>query len=128
MCLCAVHKQYSTVLSSVLLMLSDPCWPLAVGAQEYMKLSDVFKMYGSSGRRQSSTSTSHGGSFAIDAALAGACEVPSLLSVSSLIRYCLDSVCLSLYLSLSLSLSLCLSPSFHFHVMLLPLLVCCESD
>lgn len=110
------------MLSSVLLMLSDPCWLLAVGAQEYMKLSDVFKMYGSGGRHQSSTCSSHGRSFAIDAALAGACEVPSLLSVSLLIRYCLDSdsvlsVCLSLslFLSVSLSLSVSLLP-FSCHV------------
>ncbi|XP_073339810.1 pleckstrin homology-like domain family B member 1 isoform X2 [Pagrus major] len=54
---------------------SPPCqlYPSSP-TEEYMKLSDVFKMYGSSGRHQSSTSASHGRSFAIDAALAGACE------------------------------------------------------
>lgn len=43
-----------------------------------MKLSDVFRMYGSGGHHDSSKPASHGHSFAIDAALAGACEVPSL--------------------------------------------------
>lgn len=43
-----------------------------------MKLSDVFRMYGSGGRPESSKPASHGRSFAIDAALAGACEVLSL--------------------------------------------------
>lgn len=43
-----------------------------------MKLSDVYKMYGSGGGgyHESSKPASHGRSFAIDAALAGACEVP----------------------------------------------------
>lgn len=72
-----------------------------------MKLSDVFRMYGSGGRPESSKPASHGRSFAIDAALAGACEVLSLpLPVSF---FCLDS---------------CLP----FRVMLLPLLVCCLSN
>ncbi|XP_044059907.1 pleckstrin homology-like domain family B member 1 isoform X26 [Siniperca chuatsi] len=43
--------------------------------EEYMKLADVYKMYGSSGRHESSKPASHGRSCAIDAALAGACEV-----------------------------------------------------
>ncbi|XP_049922823.1 pleckstrin homology-like domain family B member 1 isoform X10 [Epinephelus moara] len=43
--------------------------------EEYMKLSDVYKMYGSGGLRESSKPASHGRSFAVDAALAGACEV-----------------------------------------------------
>ncbi|XP_029923415.1 pleckstrin homology-like domain family B member 1 isoform X2 [Myripristis murdjan] len=42
--------------------------------EDYLKLSDVFKMYGSSGYRDSSKPASHGRSFAIDAALAGPCE------------------------------------------------------
>ncbi|XP_049922814.1 pleckstrin homology-like domain family B member 1 isoform X9 [Epinephelus moara] len=42
--------------------------------EEYMKLSDVYKMYGSGGLRESSKPASHGRSFAVDAALAGACE------------------------------------------------------
>ncbi|KAM7399817.1 hypothetical protein PAMP_019061 [Pampus punctatissimus] len=42
--------------------------------EDYMKLSDVFKMYGSSGYHENNKPTSHGRSFAIDAALAGACE------------------------------------------------------
>ncbi|XP_044059897.1 pleckstrin homology-like domain family B member 1 isoform X17 [Siniperca chuatsi] len=42
--------------------------------EEYMKLADVYKMYGSSGRHESSKPASHGRSCAIDAALAGACE------------------------------------------------------
>ncbi|XP_034723147.1 pleckstrin homology-like domain family B member 1 isoform X10 [Etheostoma cragini] len=42
--------------------------------EEYMKLSDVFKMYGSSGLRENSKPTSQGRLFAIDAALAGPCE------------------------------------------------------
>ncbi|XP_038548708.1 pleckstrin homology-like domain family B member 1 isoform X9 [Micropterus salmoides] len=43
--------------------------------EDYMKLSDVYKMYGSSGHHEGSKPTSHSRSFAIDAALAGACEV-----------------------------------------------------
>ncbi|XP_041655816.1 pleckstrin homology-like domain family B member 1 isoform X4 [Cheilinus undulatus] len=39
--------------------------------EEYMKLSDVYKMNGSSGRRDSSTPSSHSCSIAVDAALAG---------------------------------------------------------
>ncbi|XP_045929753.1 pleckstrin homology-like domain family B member 1 isoform X6 [Micropterus dolomieu] len=42
--------------------------------EDYMKLSDVYKMYGSSGHHEGSKPTSHSRSFAIDAALAGACE------------------------------------------------------
>ncbi|XP_039647789.1 pleckstrin homology-like domain family B member 1 isoform X4 [Perca fluviatilis] len=42
--------------------------------EEYMKLSDVYKMYGSSGLHENSKPASHGRSFAIDAALAGPCE------------------------------------------------------
>ncbi|XP_027136634.1 pleckstrin homology-like domain family B member 1 isoform X5 [Larimichthys crocea] len=43
--------------------------------EEYLKLSDVYKMYGScSGRHESSKPAAHGRSFAVDAALAGACE------------------------------------------------------
>ncbi|XP_044210618.1 pleckstrin homology-like domain family B member 1 isoform X3 [Thunnus albacares] len=42
--------------------------------EEYMKLSDVYKMYGSSGYHESNKPTWHGHSFAIDAALAGASE------------------------------------------------------
>ncbi|XP_069391096.1 pleckstrin homology-like domain family B member 1 isoform X19 [Paralichthys olivaceus] len=42
--------------------------------EEYMKLSDVYKMYGG-GRHGSSKPASHGQAFAIDATLAGACEV-----------------------------------------------------
>ncbi|KAM7413703.1 hypothetical protein PAMA_020877 [Pampus argenteus] len=42
--------------------------------EDYMKLSDVYKMYGSSGYHENNKPTSHGRSFAIDAALAGACE------------------------------------------------------
>uniref|UniRef100_A0A8C4DVE3 Pleckstrin homology-like domain family B member 1 n=1 Tax=Dicentrarchus labrax TaxID=13489 RepID=A0A8C4DVE3_DICLA len=45
--------------------------------EEYMKLSDVYKMYGGSGRHESIKPASHGRSFAIDAALAGACEYQS---------------------------------------------------
>ncbi|XP_069391086.1 pleckstrin homology-like domain family B member 1 isoform X8 [Paralichthys olivaceus] len=41
--------------------------------EEYMKLSDVYKMYGG-GRHGSSKPASHGQAFAIDATLAGACE------------------------------------------------------
>lgn len=82
-----------------------------------MKLSDVYKMYGSGGLRESSKPASHGRSFAVDAALAGACEVPSL------------PVCLCPDEFLSLCSPLCLSdhlyPSFHFHIVLLLLLVCC---
>ncbi|XP_078102970.1 pleckstrin homology-like domain family B member 1 isoform X5 [Sander vitreus] len=43
--------------------------------EEYMKLSDVYKMYGSSGLHENSKPASHSRSFAIDAALAGPCEV-----------------------------------------------------
>lgn len=111
-CVC-VHilyiKRYSTVLSSWLLIL------LAVGwCQEYMKLSDVYKMYGSSGLHENNKPPSHGRSFAVDAALAGAGEVPSLPVFP-------DSVLTLYFLLLPLSVSL----SIHFHVMLLPLLVCC---
>ncbi|XP_032366347.1 pleckstrin homology-like domain family B member 1 isoform X10 [Etheostoma spectabile] len=42
--------------------------------EEYMKLSDVYKMYGSSGLHENSKPASHGRLFAIDAALAGPCE------------------------------------------------------
>ena len=49
------------------------CW-----LQEYMKLSDVYKMYGGSSHHDGGKPTSHGHTFAIDAALAGACEVPLL--------------------------------------------------
>ncbi|XP_062274979.1 pleckstrin homology-like domain family B member 1 isoform X4 [Scomber scombrus] len=42
--------------------------------EEYMKLSDVYKMYGSGGLRESNKPTWHGRSVAIDAALAGTCE------------------------------------------------------
>ncbi|XP_035806074.1 pleckstrin homology-like domain family B member 1 isoform X5 [Amphiprion ocellaris] len=42
--------------------------------EEYLKLSDVYKMYGSSGHHDRGKPGSHGRSFAIDAALAGACE------------------------------------------------------
>ncbi|XP_039986778.1 pleckstrin homology-like domain family B member 1 isoform X15 [Xiphias gladius] len=54
---------------------SPPCqlYPSSP-TEEYMKLSDVYKMYGGSGHRDSSKPVSHGRSFAIDAALAGACE------------------------------------------------------
>lgn len=69
-------------------------WPL--GAQEYLKLSDVYKMYGScSGRHESSKPAAHGRSFAVDAALAGACEVPFTSCLS-----------LSWFFTVSLSLSL----------------------
>ncbi|XP_044059903.1 pleckstrin homology-like domain family B member 1 isoform X22 [Siniperca chuatsi] len=55
---------------------SPPCqfYPSSP-TEEYMKLADVYKMYGSSGRHESSKPASHGRSCAIDAALAGACEV-----------------------------------------------------
>ncbi|XP_030599938.1 pleckstrin homology-like domain family B member 1 isoform X3 [Archocentrus centrarchus] len=43
--------------------------------EEYMKLSDVYKMYGSSGHLENSKPNSHGRSCAIDAVLAGTCEV-----------------------------------------------------
>ncbi|XP_044059895.1 pleckstrin homology-like domain family B member 1 isoform X15 [Siniperca chuatsi] len=54
---------------------SPPCqfYPSSP-TEEYMKLADVYKMYGSSGRHESSKPASHGRSCAIDAALAGACE------------------------------------------------------
>ncbi|XP_060901997.1 pleckstrin homology-like domain family B member 1 isoform X2 [Labrus mixtus] len=39
--------------------------------EEYMNLSDVYKMYGSSGHNDSSMPSSRGRSFAVDAALAG---------------------------------------------------------
>lgn len=55
-----------------------------------MKLSDVYRMYGSGGHHQGSGPASHGRSFAIDAALAGACEVPTL-SVC-LLLLCLGSL------------------------------------
>ncbi|KAM9853654.1 pleckstrin homology-like domain family B member 1 [Aulostomus maculatus] len=42
--------------------------------EEYLKLSDVYKMYGSSGFHESNKPTSRGCSFAVDAALAGAGE------------------------------------------------------
>uniref|UniRef100_UPI003AADDBFD pleckstrin homology-like domain family B member 1 n=1 Tax=Centroberyx gerrardi TaxID=166262 RepID=UPI003AADDBFD len=42
--------------------------------EDYLKLSDVYKMYGSDGYRESSRPASHGRSFAIDAALAGPSE------------------------------------------------------
>ncbi|XP_053176566.1 pleckstrin homology-like domain family B member 1 isoform X6 [Scomber japonicus] len=42
--------------------------------EEYMKLSDVYKMYGSGGLRESNKPTWHGRSVAIDAALAGTSE------------------------------------------------------
>lgn len=82
----------SAALSSWLLILSDCCWLLA-GAQEYLKLLDMYKMYGScSGdHHDGSKPTSHGHLFAIDAALAGACEVPSLpvLSLCWLVLACI---------------------------------------
>ncbi|XP_027136640.1 pleckstrin homology-like domain family B member 1 isoform X11 [Larimichthys crocea] len=56
---------------------SPPCqlYPSSP-TEEYLKLSDVYKMYGScSGRHESSKPAAHGRSFAVDAALAGACEV-----------------------------------------------------
>ncbi|XP_045929758.1 pleckstrin homology-like domain family B member 1 isoform X10 [Micropterus dolomieu] len=55
---------------------SPPCqlYPSSP-TEDYMKLSDVYKMYGSSGHHEGSKPTSHSRSFAIDAALAGACEV-----------------------------------------------------
>ncbi|KAF0030290.1 hypothetical protein F2P81_017021 [Scophthalmus maximus] len=43
--------------------------------EEYMQLSDVYKMYGGGGRHGSSKPASHGSSFAIDATLTAACEV-----------------------------------------------------
>ncbi|XP_027136631.1 pleckstrin homology-like domain family B member 1 isoform X2 [Larimichthys crocea] len=55
---------------------SPPCqlYPSSP-TEEYLKLSDVYKMYGScSGRHESSKPAAHGRSFAVDAALAGACE------------------------------------------------------
>ncbi|XP_045929748.1 pleckstrin homology-like domain family B member 1 isoform X2 [Micropterus dolomieu] len=54
---------------------SPPCqlYPSSP-TEDYMKLSDVYKMYGSSGHHEGSKPTSHSRSFAIDAALAGACE------------------------------------------------------
>ncbi|XP_040902888.1 pleckstrin homology-like domain family B member 1 isoform X2 [Toxotes jaculatrix] len=54
---------------------SPPCqlYPSSP-TEEYMKLSDVYKMYGGSSHCDGSKPTSHGCSFAIDAALAGACE------------------------------------------------------
>ncbi|XP_027136637.1 pleckstrin homology-like domain family B member 1 isoform X8 [Larimichthys crocea] len=58
---------------------SPPCqlYPSSP-TEEYLKLSDVYKMYGScSGRHESSKPAAHGRSFAVDAALAGACEYPS---------------------------------------------------
>ncbi|XP_044059896.1 pleckstrin homology-like domain family B member 1 isoform X16 [Siniperca chuatsi] len=57
---------------------SPPCqfYPSSP-TEEYMKLADVYKMYGSSGRHESSKPASHGRSCAIDAALAGACEYQS---------------------------------------------------
>ncbi|XP_059187407.1 pleckstrin homology-like domain family B member 1 [Centropristis striata] len=45
--------------------------------EEYMKLSDVYKMYGSGGLRENNKPATHGRSFAIDAALAGAGEYQS---------------------------------------------------
>nr|XP_046244309.1 pleckstrin homology-like domain family B member 1 isoform X4 [Scatophagus argus] len=53
---------------------SPPCqlYPSSP-TEEYMKLSDVYKMYGSS-YHESSKPASHGRSYSIDAALAGACE------------------------------------------------------
>ncbi|XP_051255162.1 pleckstrin homology-like domain family B member 1 isoform X6 [Dicentrarchus labrax] len=61
--------------SSSYLHPSPPCqlYPSSP-TEEYMKLSDVYKMYGGSGRHESIKPASHGRSFAIDAALAGACE------------------------------------------------------
>lgn len=50
---------------------------LSAAAQEYVKLSDVCKMYGGSGGHREKPG-SHGHSCAVDAVLAGACEVPSL--------------------------------------------------
>lgn len=95
-CVNTVHKKCGTVLSSWLLILSDCCWLLA-GAQEYMKLSDVYKMYGSSGSSENSKPASHGRSFAIDAALAGSREVPSLPVCLFCLTLCSPpSVCLSI--------------------------------
>lgn len=51
------------------------------GAQDYMKLSDVYRMYGGGGgcQPEGGEAASHNCSFAVDAALAGACcEVPML--------------------------------------------------
>ncbi len=67
-----------TALCSWLLILSDCCRLRAVGAQEYLKLSDVYKMYGSSRHRDSGEPASRSRLLAVDAALAGISEVPSL--------------------------------------------------
>lgn len=79
---------------------------LCVGSQEYMKLSDVYEMFGSDCHdTQLTTSAQHGLSLILDAAVP--CEVP----LPSLSHYA------SLYLSLSLALGFCfslsLTPSFH---------------
>ncbi|XP_047191802.1 pleckstrin homology-like domain family B member 1 isoform X6 [Scophthalmus maximus] len=61
--------------SSPYLHPSPPCqlYPSSP-TEEYMQLSDVYKMYGGGGRHGSSKPASHGSSFAIDATLTAACE------------------------------------------------------
>lgn len=52
---------------------------LTVGTQDYMKLSDVYRMYSGGCRPERGEPASHNRSFAVDAALTGACcEVPTL--------------------------------------------------
>lgn len=52
---------------------------LTVGTQDYMKLSDVYRMYNGGCRPERGEPACHNRSFAVDAALAGACcEVPTL--------------------------------------------------
>ncbi|KAM3874795.1 pleckstrin homology-like domain family B member 1 [Diretmus argenteus] len=69
---CSSQHSLSRASSSSYLHPSPPC-PLYPGSptEEYLKLSDVYKMYGSSGYHNGSKPASHGHSFAIDAALAG---------------------------------------------------------
>ena len=102
------YSYYEKDVSWSELMASCPVWfaLLCVGSQEYMKLSDVYEMFGSDCHdTQLTTSAQHGLSLTLDAAVP--CEVP----LPSLAHYA------SLYLSLSLALGFCfslsLTPSFH---------------
>ena len=98
-------------------------WPLVlfglrcVGSQEYMKLSDVYRMYGRDCHdTQLTTTAQHGLSLILDTAVP--CEVP-LLSLSI-------TLSITSYLSLSLSPSLSLAHSILYlsvHIFILYLLL-----